>query len=486
MNFTEEESDSSVDGYDCTNAQWITANKAKRNKAKYSKNCAGTFNKQGEKGQERGDREDRSSLPESAGADQPAQPDPAEPVELERTSSSRGDTAFGSGNRTICRGGSLKQCGRAVTDEAEGVQCNVCCRWYHAPCQTLTPDAVEALKKFKGLAWICHECDDRLKSGMIRVLRPSNNSADEKLAQLVSAVAQQASEIESMTKCYEQLCSEIQASQFHLFEGQGKDKQKMQRGSFADIVKGSCDEVVSKITSTIENIPQGIGQETLERERRKCNVVVHNLPESQAESSKARLDEDIRNVMDIIKDELHIYARVVTAFRVGQRQRNRPRLLIVKFETEASKWDVVRYARHLQHSHKWSNIYINPDLTKDERLAGKQLRQELDQRRKNGEKDLVIRNKKIIQVKGSDENYRDRLAKRQNDSLGAHESKQLYDKKTVQQDTANPTNQHGNGVAFNACSSGIGATGSALDCQAGVGGSGGSGGTAALRTAASC
>ena len=480
MNFIEEDSDSSVDGYDRSSAQWITANKAKRNKAKYPKNGAGTFNKHDEKGQERRAREeDGSSLPESAGADKPAPSDPSEPVELERTSSSRVDTTFCEGDRTICRGGSLKRCGRAVTDEAEGVQCNVCSGWYHALCQTLTPVAVEALKKFKGLAWICHECDDHLKSGMIRVLRPNNNSADEKLAQLVSAVAQQASKIERITKGYEQLCSEIQASQSRLFEGQGKDDQGMKRGSFADIVKGSCDEVVSKITSTIENIPQGIGQETLERERRKCNVVVHNLPESQTESSKARLDEDIRNVMDIIKDELHIYARVVSAFRVGQRQRDRPRLLIVKFETEASKWDVVRYARHLQHSHKWSNIYINPDLTKDERQAGKQLRQELDQRRKNGEKDLVIRNKKIIQVKGSDENYRNRLETRQNDSFGAHGSKQLYDKKTVQQDISNPTNPHGNGVAFNASSSGVAATRSALDCQAGVGESDGSGGTAA-------
>ena len=59
MNFIEEESDSSVDGYDRTNnAQWITANKAKRNKAKYSKNGAGTSNKQGEREPERRDREE--------------------------------------------------------------------------------------------------------------------------------------------------------------------------------------------------------------------------------------------------------------------------------------------------------------------------------------------------------------------------------------------------------------------------------------------
>ena len=65
MNFIEEESDSSVDGYDRSSAQRITAKKAKRNKAKYPKNSAGTFNKHDEKGQERRAREEGSSLPVS-------------------------------------------------------------------------------------------------------------------------------------------------------------------------------------------------------------------------------------------------------------------------------------------------------------------------------------------------------------------------------------------------------------------------------------
>ena len=315
----------------------------------------------------------------------------------------------------------LKQCSKIITGKDEGVQCNVCYKWYHAFCQALSPGALNALKKFKGLAWICEACADELKSGKSAVLNPCKNSAtDKRLDQLLCTVTQQGNKIDSLTTCYEQLCSEILSSQKNLMEaiqvpvkeGGGNEKQGVMKATFADIVKGSCEEVVTRITSKIEAMPQGAGEESVEKEKRRCNVVVHNLPESEAGSSKDCSEKDIIKFMSIIRDELHIHARVISSFRVGQKHRVKPRLLIVKFETETAKWDVVRNARHLQHSQRWGNIYINPDLTKNEREAANQLRQELDRRRESGEKDLAIRNKRILQVEGTDEKYRDRLATR--------------------------------------------------------------------------
>ena len=45
---------------------------------------------------------------------------------------------------------------------------------------------------------------------------------------------------------------------------------------------------------------------------------------------------------------------------------------------------------------KYSELYINPDLTPAEREANRKLRQELAQRRAAGEEDIVIRNGTII------------------------------------------------------------------------------------------
>ena len=45
-----------------------------------------------------------------------------------------------------------------------------------------------------------------------------------------------------------------------------------------------------------------------------------------------------------------------------------------------------------------SNIYINPDLTKQEREDGKRLRSQLAERRAKGERNPIIRRAKIIKL----------------------------------------------------------------------------------------
>ena len=44
-------------------------------------------------------------------------------------------------------------------------------------------------------------------------------------------------------------------------------------------------------------------------------------------------------------------------------------------------------------------MYLSPDLTLREREEGRKLREELKRRRDNGEHNLVIRNRKIVEVK---------------------------------------------------------------------------------------
>ena len=75
---------------------------------------------------------------------------------------------------------------------------------------------------------------------------------------------------------------------------------------------------------------------------------------------------------------------------------------MVTFDSEAVKWDVIRAAPDIQYSSSYGNIFINPDLTRTEREAAKLLRDELKARRGNGERNLAIRNGKIVMVPGSD------------------------------------------------------------------------------------
>ena len=62
------------------------------------------------------------------------------------------------------------------------------------------------------------------------------------------------------------------------------------------------------------------------------------------------------------------------------------------------KYKVLNKAKDLRKSSNqtWKDVYISPDQTKKERQLGYQLRQQLRDRRAQGETNLIIRGNKII------------------------------------------------------------------------------------------
>ena len=87
-----------------------------------------------------------------------------------------------------------------------------------------------------------------------------------------------------------------------------KDQEK-QKLTYANIIKNQCHEVMSSLESQIENLPNssapkyaeppgaakdvaGILDKYMEKERYKCNIVVHNLKEAEAEMHDVRMADD--------------------------------------------------------------------------------------------------------------------------------------------------------------------------------------------------
>jgi chromosome condensin MukBEF ATPase and DNA-binding subunit MukB len=58
-------------------------------------------------------------------------------------------------------------------------------------------------------------------------------------------------------------------------------------------------EIESTVNSSVRHVREGV-EETLKIERRKCNLVIHGMPEIDAE-------KDVDSVMEIMTDVLHIY-----------------------------------------------------------------------------------------------------------------------------------------------------------------------------------
>lgn len=134
----------------------------------------------------------------------------------------------------------------------------------------------------------------------------------------------------------------------------------------------------------------------MDKERRKINIVVHNLPESQPSDFESREKQDLRQFQDLVKNALKLNVRPTKCFRVVGMQEGRPRLLVVTLEDLATKIELLRMSSTLRNISEWKHIYINPDQTPQEREVNRKLRQELASRREAGETNLVIRQGRIV------------------------------------------------------------------------------------------
>ena len=199
--------------------------------------------------------------------------------------------------------------------------------------------------------------------------------------------------------------------QGQLLDSSLNDSEKRQK-SYASVVKGQCKEVMSTISMQIEKLPSkqvnnketsnapmqftGIFDAFVDRERRKNNVVVHNLPESDGDTHVERMTRDRSKLGELLRKELSLNARIVKTFHVGKFTQGKNCLLIATMDSEETKWEVVRIAPQLRGTDTGNNIYINPDSTEQEREEGKRLRSQLAECRAKGERNLVIHRGKII------------------------------------------------------------------------------------------
>lgn len=58
--------------------------------------------------------------------------------------------------------------------------------------------------------------------------------------------------------------------------------------------------------------------------------------------------------------------------------------------------DILVHAKEMRHSTEYPKLYINRDLTADERLKEKNLRDQLREKRREGQNDYIIRNGRIV------------------------------------------------------------------------------------------
>ena len=165
------------------------------------------------------------------------------------------------------------------------------------------------------------------------------------------------------------------------------------------------DDLKESLQSTVEKQVEKAISDYRERGDRKCNLIIHNVPEPRPESmDKKKEDENsLRQIFDVTKST---EVKLVEFTRLGRPAAGKDRLIKVQLQAVADKHKVLGGTKHLRtkvaddYAHEWSNVFITPDQTKEERIKNINLKKELERRRKDEKNDkLIIFRGEIIEKK---------------------------------------------------------------------------------------
>ena len=156
-----------------------------------------------------------------------------------------------------------------------------------------------------------------------------------------------------------------------------------------------------KIEAAVERKMNHMIEETNEKEKRRRNIIVVNHPESNERTVEDRKRDDIERVRQLVGKIADVPGdEIGEPTRLGQMQigqNPRPRILRVVIKTVDGKEKIMRNVYTLNEGVAFDKrVYMNHDSTPKERERYRALKTEMAQRTENWERDLVIRNMKII------------------------------------------------------------------------------------------
>ena len=137
--------------------------------------------------------------------------------------------------------------------------------------------------------------------------------------------------------------------------------------------------------------------ESEERWRRRDFLIVSGMSEHSSGSVEERNAKDRAFAVEMARELGMADFNPEQVARIGRVAGARPRLLRIKCQNINVKLSLLRQSKKLRDSTRFRNVYINPDLTNQQRAKSAELRSELKRRRENGEK-VIIRGGRIVDV----------------------------------------------------------------------------------------
>lgn len=268
-------------------------------------------------------------------------------------------------------------CGKNYQDDHDSILCERCNSWVCIECTEMDQAEFNALGKSKKLHFYCDKCEPKAKEAV---------KLDQKVEDCVLK------HTKKFEKKMEALEKEVKT------KASSKDLQEM-----SDRLEQRVVQVENKVTvletqepepntnqELLDKVKDEV-KESLDQEKRRLNVIIRNINEDNADIHTF-VDEIFTNVMNLNNISIQ------NIERIGEKKEDYVRPVKVTVKTFSMKKMILAGSKKLATNENFKDIYIAPDRTKKQQLQMKKLRDELKDRRENGEKDLIIKNGVIIKA----------------------------------------------------------------------------------------
>ena len=129
---------------------------------------------------------------------------------------------------------------------------------------------------------------------------------------------------------------------------------------------------------------------------KELNLIYFNVPESVSDIVAERMKQDYERLRSSYGGEFD-HNEITSLYRIGKKA-DKSRPIAVRFKSVDSKNKYLKKSAHLKvkENHEDIPVYVSIDRTMKQRAAHRKLVDELKNRRREREENLVIRNNKIV------------------------------------------------------------------------------------------
>lgn len=232
----------------------------------------------------------------------------------------------------------------SVVSVENSITCDLCHNVLHTTCSGLSRSEIQYMKtKNRKLSFYCSQCTD---------------------------LKLQLSKMEELNKIVHSLQGEIQLL---------KEKLSSPGHSFEHrLAPEDTEKIIREVT---------------ERESRKSNLVLFNIPELNNSSKAEQTTSDVTTVNEIL-DSLNVPLTIQAATRLGKYDPTNlqlKRAIKVTLPQPSNVYDVLRNCKKLKNNEKYKAVTIIKDRTPQQSAYFKSIRQQLNSRMANGENGLSIK-----------------------------------------------------------------------------------------------